>query len=132
MSETATLRTFCTKISGHDTGYKNGISSTYLTEADANEKAEAYNNSSWRSDSDGEMSVELTEKTVYRGVLDPDSVRESSLSDNVIAHYDLAKDGYDAPATVNSMTESEIPEEAWFVWYNGGFVIADRFGEIQE
>jgi len=129
---TATLVTYNTQIENHDTSYKNGINNTHLTKDEAQDKAESYNSASWRSESAGEMSFERMERTVYKGTLKPDSIRESNLSDNVIAHYDIHQSGYDAPATVNSMKENELPEEAWFIYHMGGFQIADKFGTIQE
>lgn len=131
-SKTATLVTYNLRISDHDTSWKNGISDTHLTEDEARETAESYNSASWRSDRDGEMSVEQREKPVYKGTLIPDSIRPHSLSDNVIAHYEVHKEGYDAPATVNSMKEDELPEEVYLIYHMGGFQPAERFGEIHE
>lgn len=129
MSETATLKTYNVRLENHPVSYRNGYSSVMKPKLEALEEVQEH---AGLAASRGEKHIEPTEKTVYKGTLKPESVRPSKLSDNVIAHYELHKDGYDAPATVNHLTNDELPEEAWFVWHNGGFTIADRFGQIQE
>lgn len=129
MSETATLRTWNVRMTDHPIGYKNGINSVMNTEEEARSAVKKHNNASHTR---GEKSMEPCTQTVYKGTLKPESITQSNLSDNVIAHYELHKDGYDAPATVNSMKEDELPEEAWFIYHMGGFTLADRFGEIIE
>lgn len=127
--QTATLTTYHTRVSNHETSWKNGISSTHLTQDEAERKAETHNQASYFS---GEMTVNKSEETVYKGTLKVDSVRESSLRDEVIAHYEIHKSGYDAPATVHESEESDLSEEAWFVFKSGGFQRAERFGEIEQ